>query len=674
VERPALGVSQLTANLREQGFPARILYSNFRFADMIGLDLYQWISNYTVHTMLGEFLFSDVLFHHSDEKIEQYVKNVLSGSDNEDYLTQLFPYENFSHNFRRLMHQALTFCEKVAEEICVQKPWLIGLTSSFQQNCASLAIIKHVKQRKPDILTVMGGANCAAEMGEALFRLFPDVDYIGQGECDHSFVNLIKSLQNENKQAVLPGILSRGNDKPPPAAQLLQSEDLNRLPSPDFKDYFAQMEVMSFADRVSPGLVMETSRGCWWGVKHPCTFCGFNGEDRMFRSKSASRSMDELASLVIRYGIRHIRMVDNILDMRYFKTFLPEHADQPIADLFYETRSNLSKPQVRLLARSQVRWIQPGIESLSDQALQLMRKGTTKMQNIQTLKWCSEYGIWAGWNYLYGFPGENEEEIVEIARELEALHHLQPPSIPGPLRVDRFSTYFNNPAKYRLEPVRPAVPYHYIYPLPNESLKQIAYYYLSDKFENVRKRDAFKTLRGSIKAWQKAYQRSFLLSIPRKGSLILIDTRPCAQRCFHRLVGIRRRVYEYCDKAQTVPEIRNALGSDGDGKLESILDFFVRNRLMIYSDGRYLSLAVFFRPSCGKVTYVPTGDFIKAATRSGITRQRLLRLIMLKIPPRKIAAGIARRANNAKIKLLYKMISKLTNKLSESRPKDESIE
>ena len=60
-----------------------------------------------------------------------------------------------------------------------------------------------------------------------------------------------------------------------------------------------------------------------------------------------------------------------------------------------------------------------------------MKKGTSKMQNIQLLKWCAEFGIWVGWNYLYGFPGELEEELAELAQDIEAVHHLQPPSGPN---------------------------------------------------------------------------------------------------------------------------------------------------------------------------------------------------------------------------------------------------
>ena len=73
-------------------------------------------------------------------------------------------------------------------------------------------------------------------------------------------------------------------------------------------------------------------------------------------------------------------------------------------------KANLTREQVRLLADAGVRHIQPGIESLSDHVLALMKKGVTGLRNVQLLKWCKEYGIEVDWNILYGFPGETRED------------------------------------------------------------------------------------------------------------------------------------------------------------------------------------------------------------------------------------------------------------------------
>ncbi|MGG2324741.1 hypothetical protein, partial [Salmonella enterica] len=86
----------------------------------------------------------------------------------------------------------------------------------------------------------------------------------------------------------------------------------------------------------------------------------------------------EMDAAVARWGIDRIEMVDNILDMTYFRSLIPELGDAaPPLKIFSETKSNLKREQIAALARAGVRWIQPGIESLNSGTLKLMGKGVT---------------------------------------------------------------------------------------------------------------------------------------------------------------------------------------------------------------------------------------------------------------------------------------------------------
>src|ERR1700747_1625319 len=121
-------------------------------------------------------------------------------------------------------------------------------------------------------------------------------------------------------------------------------------------------------------------------------------------------------------------------------------------EFFLETKSNLRFEQLRTLRRGGVRAIQPGIESFSNQVLQLMRKGCTGLQNIQLLRWCEELGITVFWNLLYGFPGESPVEYARMAELIPLLAHLQKPGYCGRIHVDRFSPLFTNTGLCGSEP------------------------------------------------------------------------------------------------------------------------------------------------------------------------------------------------------------------------------
>src|SRR5262249_18382464 len=149
------------------------------------------------------------------------------------------------------------------------------------------------------------------------------------------------------------------------------------------------------------------------------------------------------------WRVEQVEVVDNILDMRYFGSVLPELARRHIpAQLFFEVKANLTRDQVLTLKTAGVDRIQPGIESMSDHVLRLMRKGTTTLRNIQLLKWCQELGIIAEWNLLYGFPGETRQDYAEMLQLFPSIRFLRPPSACGPIRLDRFSPFFDAQSEF----------------------------------------------------------------------------------------------------------------------------------------------------------------------------------------------------------------------------------
>ena len=119
--------------------------------------------------------------------------------------------------------------------------------------------------------------------------------------------------------------------------------DMDSLPLPDFDAYFDAYARNAFAWPCQ--LAAETSRGCWWGAKVHCKFCGLNGATMTYRSKSPRRAVDEILALSRRYGTTRLMMADNILDTRYLTTVVPALRGAGL-ELFYEVKSNHSPSPV----------------------------------------------------------------------------------------------------------------------------------------------------------------------------------------------------------------------------------------------------------------------------------------------------------------------------------------
>ena len=288
------------------------------------------------------------------------------------------------------------------------------------------------------MVIAFGGANWEGVMGQELHRRFSFVDVAFSGEADESFPALLASLETGTPLAAIPGIVYRDRSRSV-ATEPRPVLDLDTLAVPSFDDYFRDLDASASGIDVCPRLMAETARGCWWGAISHCTFCGLNGATMAFRSKSPARVVAELYELHHRHGIDALSVVDNILDMRYFRSVLPALAEGPRLDLFWEVKANLSREQVCTLAAAGVNHVQPGIESMSDHVLGLLGKGTTVFRNVELLKWGREYGIHMDWNLLFGVLGEEPDDYTDQARLFRALTHLEPPSACGPIRFDRFS-------------------------------------------------------------------------------------------------------------------------------------------------------------------------------------------------------------------------------------------
>ncbi|MFH9083757.1 RiPP maturation radical SAM C-methyltransferase [Streptomyces sp. NPDC017673] len=493
---------------------------------------------------------------------------------------------------------AAGFIDACATEILAAGPDVVGFTSTFMQNVPSLALARELKRRRPEVTVVLGGSNCDGPMGHALHRNHPFVDHVVRGEAEYAFPALLGHLDARTAPADVPGLcwwdgpVSRANTE---TRRTVAPAD---IPSPDYDQWQAALDASPVQEHIHPKLVVEGARGCWWGEKHHCTFCGLNGTAMAFRAKPGERLWTEIDRLVRRHRLLDVVTVDNIIDMAYFRDFLPRvTASGWDLRLHYEVKSNLTRAQLGLLGASGTVHIQPGIESLGSRVLDLMDKGVTGARNVRTLRECENHALTCSWNLLYGFPGETADDYTPVLDQVPALVHLQPPSGAHRIQLERFSPHFTDPGLGFGER-RPAAMYRHVYDLPEDELTDLVY--LFDTEPAGIEGPVERRLKEAVAGWRAGHADSRLLFEEDGAELLVHDRRYGRPPATHRFTGWRAAALRRLEDGRTVPALHRLLTTDGHEVPVRALDAWVDHAFslgLLFRDGAtYVSLPTWGEP------------------------------------------------------------------------------
>lgn len=493
---PNLGVHLLASCARAQGFKVQVLYAGMYLAREISETVYYALSEAVTTHWSGRRVFANLFGERVFARAAYGVP--LLGRDSESHFAELRMNAGLGRRqcvvdlplLQRLARHVEDWTERFAREIARAGFPVVGCTTVFEQTASSIALLKRVKQHAPATITLMGGANCAGQMAEGITTLTDAVDYVFSGECERAFPAFLAGRRPEGRVVTGEPCMN-----------------LDAVPTPDYTQYYEQRLECLENDPASLDMVLlsyETSRGCWWGQKHPCTFCGI--ATMRYRQKSPERILEELKQLLPRHPSRRVFNVDDIMPHAYFKTVLPRlQKELPGVIVYYEEKANMSLERVCTLKDSGVNIIQPGIEALSTSLLKRMDKGITARQNIALLRYARSTQLALIWALLFGFPGDGPEDYAHYLTLLPQLSHLEAPRILMPLSIFRFNQYWRHPERYGVSNLRPASVYADI--LPEGANAQLVAYYHDADYPSVLTEhpELMADINTRVKAWIAAW-------------------------------------------------------------------------------------------------------------------------------------------------------------------------
>ncbi len=300
-------------------------------------------------------------------------------------------------------------------------------TANYDRTCE---LVKMIRGRCISDAVFIAGGHHASALPNAVAQTF---DYVVVGEGEIAELELISKLLSGHK----------------PKEQIVISECIKDLDSVGWIDYsLAQLERYTRRVNGHKSISILTSRGC----PYRCEFCNSTLMKRYksVRFRSAQDVIDEVLYLNRQYGITSFRIQDDIFSIN--RTRLKKIADG-LEKYHFSFRcfarvDNIDDDILNNFKRMGIFHLSFGVESGSQQILDLMNKGT-KVEDIRkSIKLAKEYGMKCRVYLIAGYPGETIEtldETINMIREIKPDDVSVYPLIPYP-----GTPLFENPEKYKI--------------------------------------------------------------------------------------------------------------------------------------------------------------------------------------------------------------------------------
>jgi len=592
VELPSLALTQLKARLDEllpDRVESRILYLNMDFAAWLGADLHGALLDASMNTGVGEWFFRQAAFPEQPDNSEEFFARAFAG--------QRRLRERLKRAVAVKRAELPAFLDEVIERHGLERDDLVGFTSMFSQNVASLALARRLKQRRPALLTALGGANCEAPMGPELLRRVDWIDFVFSGPALVSFPRVVGHLLDGEAAAcdAVPGVFTRGNLEAG-VAPLGEELPIDTPVALDYDDFLADYR---------PGLSRDAGRALRAVRDLARLLVGGEGALHLLRPERpdhevplhGSRGGGRLIRGFFRYAPRplNLQSVDNILPKNYVAEVLPRLDTPPSQTLFYEIKADVGEADFEAFRKARVKFVQPGIEALNTETLKRMKKGTTAFHNLALLKRCALYDVHPAWNLLVGFPGEPAAVFEKYARDLPLLTHLPAPIGVASVRFDRYSPYFTRPQDHGLK-LRPFDFYGLTYPFPPEALERIAYYFVDDVLDAPYIADLaawIEVLNEQVETWRALWDNGTpepSAQLYRSGLAEVTDSRSGVVERI-ALDEAEGRALELLEEPLSAERLAHALAVPAEAAA-ALLARLREQRLLFEERGRFMSLVL----------------------------------------------------------------------------------
>ncbi len=308
------------------------------------------------------------------------------------------------------------YLDRIAEEC--QTALCIGISVlTGPMIRGAIVAAQHVKEHTPNVKVIFGGWHPTLCPESTLREPYVDIVVRGQGEI--TIVELASALAANRPLDMIAGLnWKRDGRLIANFDRRVQPIDTFAQPAYDLTDFDAYerqcgKRILSYA----------TSVGC----PYACNYCtDMVVYKRRFNAYDASHVVDELLSLVKRYRVNHVALLDSNfpVDLKRAIAIAQGILDSGVKfEWTFQASTDficrMTQEDVQLLADSGVKIMGFGTESTSKAVLKMMNKRHQRVDEMyETARKASLAGIRINFNLILGYPGETEADRLETFRTM----------------------------------------------------------------------------------------------------------------------------------------------------------------------------------------------------------------------------------------------------------------
>lgn len=324
-----------------------------------------------------------------------------------------FHFWNNPEMVARFYRDNAAFFEKQLEILLQADARLIGFSVYAGSQLASLEFARRIKAADPSRTIVFGGQYF--HLGEKAREILQDpaVDAVVCGSGDISFPALAALLEEKGALEPMPGIMVRMGDEIVSGGPEPEIKNLDDIPFSDFTGF--PLELYDVHER----LPIHGSRGCVW----KCHFCSstafwsgyrYMSGDRLFAELMHQKSLFPQKNHFEFYDITangDVRALERLCELIIEKWKVNQKDNFFGWKINAVLRPDMTRTVLDKLSAANCHDIIYGVESGSERLRKIMNKPFDNETAERVLKDTHDAGIKTVGNFMFGFPGETEEDF-----------------------------------------------------------------------------------------------------------------------------------------------------------------------------------------------------------------------------------------------------------------------